>query len=330
MLLDYIALNISAVILNFNNWRDTLACVKSVLASEYPLSRVVIVDNGSTDDSAQRVRDWAAETLNFTTPKFGGSANCLKPYLFVELADGDEGEQKIPHGRVVLLRSKQNGGYAAGNNKAIKLLMSNGADAVWILNNDTVVDRKAIGFMVERLYSKARPGLCGARVQYCGTDIVQCRGGGTTNRLTGLSTLDGHKLRTSKALAEPSEAVERRINFIYGACVLADRRFIETVGLMDDRYFLYCEEQDWAYSAKGRFDFAYAAEALVYHKEGASTGLSGVSSSLLQLWRLTRSRILLTVKHTPLALPSVFLCIVFAAFRMAWRRSVLKTMKTDT
>jgi GT2 family glycosyltransferase len=103
---------------------------------------------------------------------------------------------------------------------------------------------------------------------------------------------------------------------------MASRDFIETVGLMDERYFLYSEEQDWAYSAKGQFDFAYAPDAVLYHKEGATTGFSSRKTNLRSLYHLTRSRVLLTAKHAPWALPTVCASIVFAALRMAWRRVV--------
>lgn len=53
------------------------------------------------------------------------------------------------------------------------------------------------------------------------------------------------------ALAGNTKDIEARINFIYGASVMASRAFIETVGLMDDRYFLYCEEH-WALYSQGK------------------------------------------------------------------------------
>ncbi|WP_302579988.1 hypothetical protein, partial [uncultured Desulfovibrio sp.] len=61
-------------------------------------------------------------------------------------------------------------------------------------------------------------------------------------------------------------------------------------------------------------------DAIVWHKEGASTGFSHAGFNARRLLTLTRSRLRLTAKHLPLALPSVCLSIVFAAARMAWRR----------
>lgn len=293
------------VILNYNGWQDTIACAESVLASDKTPSWVIIVDNASTDTSVDQLRQWVTDKLERL------------------LAEGDAASPD----RLVLMCAQKNHGYAAGNNIGIRLLMSWGADAVWLLNSDTVVDSKALGAMMQRLFSRHRPGLCGARVQYMGKNRVQCRGGGRASIWTALSTLDGFGFTPQQALRDNAETIEARINFIYGASVMASRRFIETVGLMDERYFLYCEEQDWAYSAKGMFDLAYAADAIVWHREGSSTGHSYRQVNVKALLLLTRSRVRLTLKHAPWALPTVCLSIVFATVRMGWRRLISRPVR---
>ncbi len=294
---------IAVVILNYNNHKDTITCVTSVLSSVQTARWIFVVDNASTDDSLSQIQAWAQESD--------------QPYTLLS------SQQECPHApdsRLIIFSSTENKGYAAGNNHGIGLALQWGADAVWILNNDTVVEKEALGAMQERLFSASRPGLCGSIVQYVDTGLVQCLGGGKTQPWTGLSQLFGHKLPLVDALQYTERQVEQNINFIYGASVMASREFIQTVGLMDERYFLYCEEQDWAYAAKGRFDLVYASKAHVHHKEGSTTGFSGKKMSLRSLWYLTRSRILLTLKHKPWAFPTVCASIAFAALRMLFRR----------
>lgn len=318
-------MKVGVIILNFNGWEDSLACVESVLGSSVRPAWIVIVDNASTNNSVSWFRHWACGDMDFALSELGAPTSCPKPVQLVELTEGETPD--VLPGHVVLVRNVENRGYAAGNNVGIRLLMQWGADAVWILNNDTVVEKRALGALTDCLFTKSQPGLCGARVQYYGLDAVQCRAGGKTNPWTGLSNLDGFGFSTKKALLDSAEDVEKRINFIYGASVMASREFIEKVGLLDERYFLYCEEQDWAYRSKGLFDISYAPNAIVYHREGRSTGFSCKKINLRSLWYLVRSRILLTSKHKPWALPTVCLSIVFAAVRMAWRRLVVKTIK---
>ncbi len=309
---------IGVVILNYNGWQDTIACAESVLASDVPPAWLVMVDNASPNDSVRWLRHWATGHMDFAMPELGVTRPCLKPLSLLEM-DEETASQAAP-APLVLLRRQCNAGYAAGNNAGIRLLMAWGADAVWILNNDTLVDKHALGAMGRRLFAQKRPGLCGSLICYYGSDLVQCRAGGHTNKWTGLSVLDGNMENMSQAARKDAALVEEHLNFIYGASVMASRGFIEQVGLMDEHYFLYCEEQDWAFSARGRFDLSYAPDALVWHKEGASTGFSHASFNARRLLSLTKSRLRLTAKHLPWALPSVCLSIAYAAVRMAWRR----------
>ncbi len=313
------AVKSAVVILNYNNWQDTIACVESVLSSSVPPYFVFVVDNASPDDSFARLQAWAQGHLEDELLGLGVKHSLQKPIKYSVFTNAEHSPTQ-PDTQLVFIKNAQNNGYSAGNNLGIKLAMRFGADAVWILNNDTIIEKDALQAMQKCLFSKARPGLCGSLVCYVDTGLVQCCGGGKTNPLNGLSCLYGHNVTREEARKFSTNSVEKEINFIYGASVMASRNFIETVGLMDERYFLYCEEQDWAYSAKGRFDLAYAPLAVVHHKEGSTTGFSSKKMSVRSLWHLTRSRILLTYKHKPWALPTVFLSIGFAATRMFWRR----------
>lgn len=309
---------IGVVILNYNGWQDTIACAESVLASVSPPKWLIIVDNASADGSVRWLRHWAAGRMEFALAELGISAARHKPLSLNELDEAqlDTGEPAP----LVLVHLERNRGYAAGMNAGIRLLMRWGADAVWMLNNDTIVEKQALGAMEKRLFSKSRPGLCGSLVRYLETGLVQCCAGGQSNRWTGLSVLEGNGAPAESVASLAPETVEDRLDFIYGASVMASRLFIEQVGLLDERYFLYSEEQDWALRARGRFDFAYAPDAVIWHKEGATSGFSRASFNPRRLYDLTRSRLLLTATHTPAALPTVCLSIVYAAARMVWRR----------
>lgn len=313
-----VACRIGVIILNHNGWQDTVACAESVLSSTPLPTWIVIVDNASSDGSTRWLRHWAAGNMEFAISELGIVASHPKPLHLVEVDEtGATAAEPTP---LVLLHRKHNGGYARGMNTGIRMLLRWGADAIWLLNNDTIVEGQALAAMAKRLFSKPRPGLCGSLIRYQENGLVQCCAGGRTNRWTGLSVLTANCEQAEKATTVAPETIENQLDFIYGASVMVSRQFLEQVGLLDERYFLYCEEQDWAYRARGRFDFAYAQEAVVWHKEGASSGFSHTSFNPRRLFDLTRSRLLLTVKHTPAALPTVCAAIVYAAVRMAWRR----------
>jgi len=310
---------VAVVVLNYNRSQDTINCLDSVLASDAPPAWIIVVDNASSDDSLHQLSLWAKSAEKYLMSE-GASRLANKPFM-AQYRVSAEPYPCPEEGSVVVVCNSVNKGYAAGNNVGIHLALGWGADAVWILNNDTIVDKSALGAMRDRLFCSERPGLCGSMVCYSDNrQIVQCMGGGMSQIWTGMSKLCGNMMSVEDAKKVSYDVVEAQINFIYGASVMASRKFITTVGLMDERFFLYCEEQDWACSAKGQFDLVYASSALVYHKEGATTGFSASKISLRSLYLLVRSRILLTAKHKPLALPIVLTAIFFVGVRLVWRR----------
>src|SRR5664279_2479168 len=94
------------ILLNWNGWQDTIACVESCRKLSYPNFRILIVDNGSTDNSEAILRE------------------------------------RLPD--IELLQTGANLGFAGGNNVGIRHALAQGADYVWLLNNDTVVDAEAL------------------------------------------------------------------------------------------------------------------------------------------------------------------------------------------
>jgi len=86
--------------LNWNGWEETLRCLAAVEECTYPRLTIVVVDNGSTDDSVARIRAAAPKAQ--------------------------------------VLESGKNLGFAGGNNVGIRYAMAHGAEYVWLLNNDTL------------------------------------------------------------------------------------------------------------------------------------------------------------------------------------------------
>ena len=315
-----------AVIVQYGNWRDTALCVESLLAGDVVPDRVVIVDNASRDGSAGSFLSWLRGGAGVAAPEFFSGMPVSKPVAFTELAEQDLGEAPMPPTRCVYIRLSRNGGYAAGNNVGLRLGLRWGADAFLILNNDTLVSREAVGALRDRLFACERPGLCGGLLRYRHEEqLVQCLAGGRTDPRTALSHIMGQGLTLEEARRVPRAHVEAAINYICGACVMASREFVESVGLLDEGYFLYCEEQDWACRAAGKFDLAYAPGALVWHREGVSTGWNGRGPLALRpLLRLTASRLRCTWLHHRRWLPTVLAGIAYAAARLCvkklWRR----------
>lgn len=279
---------VSVVILNWNGWRDTLECLKSLEALTYDNYKIVVVDNASTDGSEQRIRE--------------------------------------AYPNLILIQSGANLGFAGGNNVGIKHALLQEADFVWLLNNDTVVEPDALTHLVQRIQADPKVGMCGSTlVYYHSRNTIQAYAGGNYNYLLGTTKQLGQGKPRSRVV--DVDAVEDSLDYVEASSLLVSRQFLEEVGLMCEDYFLYYEEIDWVTRAGGRYRLAYAPDSVVYHKEGASIGGSNYAvgeKSWTADYYSIRNRILITKRFFPYALITVYLSLLVVILnrvrRGQWKR----------
>jgi len=139
---------VTCVLLNWNGWRDTIECLDALRECTYPRLDVIVVDNGSTNDSVAHIR--------------------------------------AAHPDTQLLESRRNLGFAGGNNIGIRFALENGSDYVWLLNNDTQPAPEALCALVSKAGNDLRMGAVGSISYYFGEpDIVQIWAGGRVNLWIG-------------------------------------------------------------------------------------------------------------------------------------------------
>ena len=315
------------VLVNWNGWRDTVECLESLLRSDYANYRVVVCDNGSGDGSLEKIKAWAdgellpetgaGELAGLTAPPI------VKPLRYrecsrLEAEQGGEGGD-LP---LTLVRIGENLGFAGGNNVGIRCALSrDDCSLVWLLNNDTLVTRQALAALVRRMAEKPDAGICGSKLLYYGEPgLVQGLGGASYNKWLGTNRHLGYL--EPRDLPHSQEEVEAGMDYVIGASMLVSRSFLLEVGPMCEEYFLYFEELDWIYRARQRFALAYAAESVVYHKEGSSAGTTGAPEKKSKKvdFFVIRSKLLFTRKFLPLALPTVYLGLLCTLVNRIRRR----------
>lgn len=116
------------VIVVWNGVADTLECLQSLKGDEYPNKEIVIIDNGSTDGSSEKI-----------------------------LSEGF---------RVRILRAKKNLGFTGGNNLGLSEAFRQGAKYAFLLNNDTVLEADAIGNLVEAAEKHTNAGILAPVMHY--------------------------------------------------------------------------------------------------------------------------------------------------------------------
>lgn len=322
--------HVYVVVLNWNGWRDTIECLESVFRLDYPDYQVVVCDNASSDDSLNQIRRWAQGDIvvEARNPALGAltSPPIPKPIAFAEIgseaAGKDSWDSTAP---LWLMQTRENLGFAGGNNAALRYALSRGdCDFAWILNNDTVVRRDALSQLVHRMQERPEAGICGSTLLYYDDPSkAQAFGGAVYNKWFARCGCIG-SMADAAQLPE-AEEIERTMAYVVGASMLVRGSFLERIGLLNEQYFLYFDELDWAARAKGKFQLAYCPQSVVYHREGGIIGTHRTASSrsALSEFYTSRNRILFTRRYHPLALPSVLAAVgVSAAHRLLnlhWR-----------
>lgn len=301
------------VVLNWNNSADTLQCVQSLLGLDHDAFAVLVCDNQSRPEDLARTRAWGHHLPGGLPEVTAGEACSLLP---------------LRHQSVTLVHTGGNLGFAGGVNVGLRIALSHsGVTHVWVLNNDTVVEKGALRAMLARMALHERIGICGSTLIYEGDRTrVQAWGGARYEAWRGRSMAIGAFTAIDQVPSDPT-AVEAQLAYVIGASMLVTRTFLETVGLMDERYFLYSEEHDWA--ERGRrlgFRLAYAPAARVYHRHGATIGTSASGGSDLSLHYLYRNKARFAAKHHPISLPLVLLCLIYEAVKFALKGSPTKAV----
>lgn len=297
------------VTLNWNHADDTIACLESLLKLDYPNVELVLCDNASRSESVQRIREWAMSI--HTTDGTPG----LREY---DNATATAGGPPSAAARLTLIHTGANLGFAGGMNPGVRYAMARGdADYVWLLNNDTEVPIDALTHLVARMQDDSAIGICGSTlIEGSDRSTVQAWGGSAYKSWRARSIALGAFTPVAQIPDNPAD-VEARMGYVVGASMLVSRRYLEVVGLMDESFFLYSEEHDWAYRGmKKGFRLGYAPRSLVYHAHGATIGTDPGGGSPLSLFYLFRAKAMFAARHHRAFLPVVLASLVFEASKL--------------
>lgn len=315
------------VIVNFNGWRDTIECLESLLKLVYSNFQIIVVDNSTSSDSFHQINSWALQGAAITTaypdlvfPESG------KPLTsFVSVQEEQFMSKKLDE-KIILVKAKENNGFAAGNNLALKYMLKFGdGQFAWLLNNDTVVAQSTLGALVTFMAKpeNAAVGIAGGKVlEYSKKDVIQSAGGGVLIKPVAYSFLVG----AGQTDSQQFDTDTINMDFVAGTSMFVRADFLSQVGLLNEVYFLYFEEPDWVVRGKRRgWKIGYCYQAKIYHKGGASTGGKGYSSdeqgsTPFSDFYFQRAKILFTRSYYYFWLPVVYLSFTLIIFNRIRRR----------
>ncbi|MEO1941437.1 MAG: glycosyltransferase family 2 protein [Campylobacterales bacterium] len=309
------------ILLNYNGWADTIEALEGLCRQDYPNFQIVIVDNNSSDNSLEYLQKWARGELELwlssqnplrkqtfpPIPKpvpyqllteeelflegegerfFEGERGSFSINRQISGVSREKGEQNFPplKNPVIFIASRENRGFAGGNNLALRWAYSQQDGEFFLLiNNDTSAPPNFLStFLSPILENKKGENtllkLWGAKIYkynpphplwFCGGEF----------RWRGSS----HWERCPKEYPFKTQ-------FITGCLLLIPSSLLKRVGFLNEEFFLYVEDQEFCSRAlKKGFQNWINPEAFIYHKVGATTGKKGTK---LEYYYTTRNKLL--------------------------------------
>ncbi len=193
---------------------------------------------------------------------------------------------------VRLLENSKNLGFAGGNNVGISYALDRlSPDYILLLNNDTGVDRGFLDELVDMAEKDDGIGIIGPKVYYYGGDRINSAGG-KVRWLTGI----GKNVGAGEAdRGQYDRAAE--VDYVQGCALLVKREVFDSIGYLDESFFIYLEDVDFCLRAKkAGYKVVYNPRSVIYHKENRSIK----KVSLSGLYYNHRNRLLLLNKHSTL------------------------------
>ncbi len=236
---------VAIVLVGFNSRKYLDDCLQSIQASHYKKYEIIFVDNFSTDDSVAYIR------------------------------------QHYP--AVTIIENPGNYGFAKANNSGINYALAHGANAVFLLNIDTVLDPDCLGTLVKESDKKTvlQPLILlhdhGKKTHLINTT-------GNYLNFLGVSYCSGYRTPENKAMAQEIPAAS-------GAGLFVPKPIMQAVGGLDERFFMYHEDLDWSWRArKLGFTIRLIPQAKLWHKYAFSRNKT-------KMFYVERNRLLFLFKH---------------------------------
>lgn len=220
---------VGIIILNWNSPETTFRCIKSLLNIDNIDSvKIYVVDNGSKLVNREKLRKFLSEIRERCSLEF--------------------------------IQSEVNLGFGCGNNLAIREIMKTNLKYIWLLNNDTLLEKDALHKMLDFLDENNDVGAVGSKLIHLDDGTVQALGGGQVNLDLGIGQ---HILHESEL---------DRLDYLTAASMLIRREVLERIEGFDKKIFLYWEDVELSLRiVQAGWKLGVASESIIYHEESSSS-----------------------------------------------------------
>jgi len=251
------------LLLNWNNWDQTYECLESLKKIKYKNFEVILIDNGSKDDSLENMYNFKNENSQL---------------------------------KISIVENGANLGFGGGNNFGIEYAIKHNADYILLLNNDTIVAEDFLDKLVQEGENNKKAGLLSSSLFFYDERELLWFGGRTRFKWYKMDKAVVVDLFKKKI---PKNAKPINMQFATGACMLIKREVFEKAGKFFPPYFLYLEDADLSFAIQSAgYKLVWVPDSNVWHKVSATT-LPLLGSEALHYYN-TRNILLLAHRKGPL------------------------------
>jgi len=220
--------SVYTLILNYNNYSDTIETIESVFSLDYDSNTIMLIENSTDEQIVKKIR------LQF-------------PFLEI-------------------IENKKNLGYAGGNNVGIQVALAHGAEYIFILNNDVILEKDVLTKCIDAI--KMSPGCAACQPLISFFNDRQNIWSAGTQIFLGYPRLFLNKKPIRR------EGIKNSPFGLVGCAILFKASAMQEVGLFDESLFIMHEETDWCIRANHRnFSLLIASNTVAYHKISTTIGL---------------------------------------------------------
>jgi hypothetical protein len=271
---------VAIIILNWNGWKDTIECLESIFKNNYPNYQIIVIDNASTNNSMNKIKEWAEGKQEIISPVQENPLHYLShpphkkpiPYLYCNSKEIETdafllSAQNIKY-PLVLVQSEENLGFAKGNNIGLRYSLNKKIfDFAWLLNNDTVILKDTLEALVNIMTDYPEFGVITPRINhYYNINRIWNSG--------GMLTLTGNKYYFEHNQVIPNNKRKNTLiktTFITGCAMFLRRSIIEKYGILTENFFMGEEDYEFSLRMKRKnIKMACDRSTTIYHKIGQS------------------------------------------------------------
>ncbi|HNV01588.1 MAG TPA: glycosyltransferase family 2 protein [archaeon] len=247
---------VGIIILNWNTSTDTIECLESLKEQTVEDFKVYLIDNGSKIEDITN----------------------LGKFL----------QKKKTNYKIELIKNRENLGFTGGNNVGLKKATKH--NFVFLLNNDTILEKKCIENLLLSFNSNSKIGAINPKIYYYQNKNIIWAAGANYSKILCKASLKGFNQKDNGQFDNACE-----LSQLVGAAVMIKSTTLKDTGFFDEDYFCYYEETDLFHRMKNKgYKLFYEPKSIVYHKVAMS---SGGSKNPKTIYYLVRNRAIFIRKN---------------------------------